>query len=59
MSQTMDHEIGRLAYLFERNKAIRPDEVRTALNEKKMLTALIENARIRMDSLQLIREGDM
>ncbi len=59
MSQTMDHEIGRLAYLYERNKAIRPDEVRTALNEKKILTALIENARMRMDSLQLIREGDM
>lgn len=59
MSQTLDHELGRLAYLFKRNKGIRPDEIRTALDEKSKLTALIENARIRMDSIQLIREGDM
>ena len=58
MSETLDHEIGRLASLFKRNKAIRKDEVRTALEEKKELIALIGNARIRMDSIQLIREGD-
>jgi ATP-dependent helicase HepA len=59
MNQTLDHEIGRLASLYKRNKAIRPDEIRTALDEKNVLTALIGNAQIRMDSLQLIREGDM
>jgi ATP-dependent helicase HepA len=59
MSQTLDHEIGRLASLHKRNKAIRPDEVRTALEEKTVLTELISNARVRMDSLQLIREGEM
>jgi ATP-dependent helicase HepA len=59
MNQTVDHEIGRLASLYKRNKDIRPDEIRAALDEKNELTALIENARIRMDSLQLIREGDL
>ncbi len=59
MSQTLDHEIGRLASLHKRNKAIRPDEVRTALEEKNVLTDLISNARVRMDAVQLIREGDM
>jgi ATP-dependent helicase HepA len=58
MSQTLDHEIGRLASLYKRNKAIRKDEILTALEEKNVLTALIGNAKIRMDSLQLIREGD-
>ncbi|MEQ9298637.1 MAG: RNA polymerase-associated protein RapA [Cyclobacteriaceae bacterium] len=58
MSQTLDHEIGRLASLYKRNKAIRPDEIRTALAEKNVLTDLISNARIRMDAIQLIREGD-
>jgi len=57
MSQTLDHEIGRLASLYKRNKAIRKDEILTALEEKNVLTALIGNAQIRMDSLQLIREG--
>jgi ATP-dependent helicase HepA len=58
LNQTLDHEIGRLASLYKRNKAIRPDEIRTALEEKNVLTALIENAKIRMDSMMLIREGD-
>ncbi|SHK73034.1 ATP-dependent helicase HepA [Reichenbachiella agariperforans] len=57
MNQTLDHEIGRLASLYKRNKAIRQDEVRTALEEKEVLTTLIGDARIRMDSVQLIREG--
>ncbi|MDO6435778.1 RNA polymerase-associated protein RapA [Cyclobacterium sp. 1_MG-2023] len=58
MNQTMDHEIGRLAYLYKRNKAIRPDEIRSALEQKTELTELIANARIRIDAIQLIREGD-
>lgn len=59
MNQTLDHEIGRLASLYKRNKSIRPDEIRTALEEKNVLTTLISDARIRMDSLQLIQEGDI
>lgn len=59
MNQILDHEIGRLAYLYKRNKAIRPDEIRTALEERNELTLLISDARIRMDSIQLIREGDL
>lgn len=59
MSQTLDHEIERLAILHQQNKSIRPDEIRTALDEKNMLIELISNANIRMDSLQLIREGEL
>jgi ATP-dependent helicase HepA len=59
MNQTLDHEIDRLAYLHKRNKGIRQDEVRTAITEKMVLTSLIENAKIRIDSLQLIREGEL
>jgi ATP-dependent helicase HepA len=58
MNQTLDHEIGRLASLYKRNKAIRPDEIRTALDEKNILTTLISHASIRMDSIQLIKEGE-
>lgn len=59
MNETLDHEIERLAYLHKRNKSIRPDEVRTILAEKNTLTSLIGDARLRMDSIQLIREGDV
>jgi len=57
MNQTLDHEIDRLGKLFKQNKSIRPDEIRTALDEKNVLTELISNAQIRMDSIQLIKEG--
>ncbi|BDD04823.1 RNA polymerase-associated protein RapA [Aureibacter tunicatorum] len=57
MNQTLDHEIGRLAYLFKKNQSIRTDEIHTALDEKNELTNLIENARIRLDSIMLITEG--
>jgi ATP-dependent helicase HepA len=59
MSQSLDHEIGRLAYLHKRNNAVRPDEIRKAFDEKNVLTTLIGDARIRMDALQLIREGEV
>jgi len=58
MNQTLAHEIGRLAALAQRNKAIRPDEIRSALAQKKELTAMIGDAQIRMDSIQLIQEGN-
>jgi ATP-dependent helicase HepA len=57
MNQKLDHEINRLAALHKKNNAIRPDEIRTALSEKNVLTKLIGDAQIRMDSIQLIREG--
>jgi len=59
MNEALDHEIGRLATLYKRNNAIRPDEIRTALDEKNVLTLLIGDARIRMDSIQLIRQGEV
>lgn len=57
MSQTMNHEIGRLASLHEKNKNIRPEEIQIALNEQAMLSRLIKSSRVRMDALQLIKEG--
>lgn len=57
MNKTLNHELGRLAALYKRNKGIvRPDEIQTALNAKEVLTTSIENARIRIDSLQFIME---
>ncbi len=57
MNATMGHEIERLIALHKKNKSIRLDEIKVALEEQKTLMALIQNARIRMDALQLIREG--
>lgn len=57
MNQIFDHEIGRLAYLYKRNRAIRSDEIKTALQQRTELTELITNARIRIDAILLIREG--
>ena len=58
MNQTLEHEIERLATLAKKNKSIRPDEIRTALDQKKKLTEIISTAQIRMDSIQLIQEGN-
>lgn len=58
MSQTLDHEIGRLSALYKKNKAIRPDEVRKAMMEKNALIQLIADAQLRMDSIQLIKMED-
>ncbi len=58
MSVTMDHEIDRLKSLHKKNKHIRPEEIRIALEEQTSLATLIKDARIRLDALQLIRKGD-
>jgi ATP-dependent helicase HepA len=58
MEITMNHEIGRLASLHEKKKHIRIEEVRIALDVQAKLTTMIKNARVRMDAMQLIREGD-
>ena len=55
MNRTLDHEIDRLTSLQKKNNNIRPEEIRTAAGEQAMLAALIRDARIRLDALQLIR----
>jgi len=56
MNQTLDHEIERLISLYKKNNHIRKEEIQIALKEKSNLSSLISNARIRLDSLQLIRK---
>ena len=42
----------------KKNKHIRPEEIRIAIEEQTSLATLIRDARIRLDALQLIRKGD-
>lgn len=56
MKLTLNHEIDRLMSLHKKNKNIRPDEIRIALEEQISLASLISDARIRLDALQLIRK---
>ncbi|MEQ8534642.1 MAG: helicase-related protein, partial [Imperialibacter sp.] len=58
MSVTMNHEIGRLKALHAKNENVRPEEIQLALEERAKLASLIKNARIRMDAVQLVREGE-
>ncbi|MEZ4771955.1 MAG: SNF2-related protein [Bacteroidia bacterium] len=57
MRATLNHEIGRLKTLQQKNKHIRPEEIQIATEEQASLTALISNARIRLDGLQVVRRG--
>lgn len=57
MNQTMNHEIDRLQSLQQKNPLIRPEEIQIALAEQTHLASLMQNARIRMDALQLIQQG--
>ena len=54
MNHTLNHEIERLKTLQKKNKNIRAEEIQTALSEQLTLTTLIQNARLRMDAIQLI-----
>ena len=54
MNLTLHHEIDRLRILQQKNKNIRPEEIQTALTEQTTLTTLIQNARLRMDAIQLV-----
>lgn len=56
MNLSLNHEIDRLKILQKKNKNIRPEEIRIALNEQQTLTTLINDARVRMDGIQLIRK---
>lgn len=55
MNSTMNHEINRLQSLQQNNTNIRPEEIQLAETERAQLAALIKDARIRLDALQLIR----
>ncbi|MFK7969863.1 MAG: SNF2-related protein [Bacteroidia bacterium] len=57
MRQTTDHEISRLISLQKKNKHIRPEEIQIALDAQEKLAALIGDAHIRLDGLQLIQKG--
>ena len=54
MNQTLNHEVNRLKLLQQKNKEIRSEEIKTAIKEQTDLAALINNARIRLDAIQLI-----
>jgi len=56
MNLTLNHEIERLKTLQNKNKNIRPEEIQLALDEQLTLTALIKDARVRMDAIQLVRK---
>jgi ATP-dependent helicase HepA len=58
MNLKLNHEIGRLATLYKKNKEIRPQEIKDALKEQATLGFLISDARVRLDALQLIRADD-
>ncbi len=55
MNSTLKHEIERLKTLQEKNNNIRPEEIQIAIEEQKALASLINNARVRLDAIQLIR----
>lgn len=57
MRLKLDHEINRLTALQKKNKHVRTDEIEIAIEERKDLTSLIKNARLRLDALQLIQKG--
>lgn len=56
MKATLNHEIERLESLQSMNQNIRPEEIETAIEERNTLSSIIQNARIRLDALQLIRQ---
>ena len=55
MKRKLNHEINRLESLQERNKNIRPEEVAIARKEQETLSDIINNARLRLDAILLIR----
>ncbi len=57
MNKSLNHEITRLKSLQKKNKNIRPDEIQTALEEQTNLETQMKSARIRLDSLQVIKKG--
>lgn len=58
MKLKLNHEIDRLTSLQEKNQHIRPDEIETAMEERNVLSTLINKARVRLDAMQLIRKNN-
>ena len=56
MNDRLKHEIARLERLQEKNQNIRPQEIELAKEEQATLTSIINDARVRMDAIQLIRQ---
>lgn len=56
MNDSLNHEIDRLERLQEKNKNIRQEELQFAREEQATLTAIITEARVRLDAIQLIRK---
>ncbi len=54
MNQTLNHEIGRLQALQLKNTNVRPAEIQIAIEQQRTLTSLIQDARLRLDAIQLI-----
>lgn len=57
MQRSLDHEIDRLRSLQQRNPQIRPEEIQLAVDVQAKLASLIEDARVRLDSLLLVKKG--
>ena len=58
MRRKLDHEIDRLISLQTNNPLIRPEEIQLAQEERDSLAALIQDARVRLDGLLLVRKGE-
>lgn len=56
MNDTLNHEINRLTSLQEKNPDIRSEEIQVAIEERDSLSQLIQQARVRLDAVQLIRK---
>ena len=59
MNLTMDHEINRLKSLQEKNQNIRPTEIKIAEEAQANFAAIMKEANVRMDALQLIQKGEV
>ncbi|MCB0855747.1 MAG: RNA polymerase-binding ATPase, partial [Bacteroidetes bacterium] len=57
MNLTLNHEIGRLQSLQEKNNHIRPEEIQIAREEQAELAGLIEGAWVRLDGVLLVRRS--
>ncbi len=57
MSHLLSHELERLQALSQVNDAVRPEEIRLARGHQAELAAVIEQSRLRLDSLRLIWKG--
>ncbi len=57
MRVRLNHEIARLKALQQKNKHVRPEEIRIAEQEQEELAALMRDARVRLDGLLLVRVG--